>query len=329
MAKAYSILSLDGGGIRGLMTAIWLKRLEDKLERPIHEFFDLVAGTSTGALLACGISKGIPIEKIIELYVERGKEVFPSAASRLWNRATRIFSDGTSAPKYDGAGLEKALKDVFKTTLFSNLKIKPTLVTSYDVFGREAIVFKNTKPEHQSLRVWEICKASAAAPTYFPAHIMQVSGSDLPLIDGGVVANNPTACAIAEGARINQKLAKEQRVEMVDFLVASFGTGESIRRISPEEAKEWGAMEWAIPLIDVLFDGSADSVDYISSQLISPGNYFRFQTRLDEAYDDLDNADKTNVQALVRLANQYIDSTEGRNKLDDLVAKLQAAKGTA
>ncbi|WP_339734239.1 patatin-like phospholipase family protein [uncultured Gimesia sp.] len=320
MSKPYRILSLDGGGIRGLITAIWLKRLQAKLDKPLYKYFDLIAGTSAGALTVSGISKGISIDKIIELYLKRGKEIFPSTASRLWSRATRLFSDGVSAPKYDGEGLEKVLKDTFKTTIFGSLKIKPTLITAYDVFGREAIVLKNNQSEYRSLKVWEICKASASAPTYFPAHMMEIKGVEMPLIDGGVVANNPTACAIAEAVKINTQSNKNPSTD--NLLVASFGTGESIRRITAEEADEWGAAEWAIPIINVLFDGSADSVNYIATQLIHPDRYFRFQTHLSDAYDDLDNADETNLKALQRLAVQYIDSNEEKKKLDNLVAKL-------
>ncbi|QDU50484.1 patatin-like phospholipase family protein [Gimesia panareensis] len=322
MAKKYRILSLDGGGIRGLITAIWLKRLQDELEKPLHNYFDLIAGTSTGALLACGISKGINIDKIIDLYVEKGREVFPARASRLWSRATRIFSEGISAPKYDGKGLEKALKDIFRTSTFGALKIKPTLVTTYDVLGRGPVVFKNDRPEYRKLKVWELCRASAAAPTYFPAHVMKLNEAEIPLIDGGVVANNPTACAIAESVRINSRKKPENRCRLEDFIVASFGTGQSIRRIEIDEAKEWGAAEWAFPLIDVLFDGSADSVDYIATQLTDPTNYFRFQTQLTDAYDDMDNADHTNINALIRIANLYIDSGEGKKLLKGLVSRL-------
>lgn len=320
--STYRILSLDGGGIRGLMSALWLQRLEAELPGPLYEHFDLVAGTSTGAILACAVSKGIPAERIVDLYVSRGKVVFPSTPSRLWSRATRLFSDGVSAPKYDGEGLERVLKDIFRTSVFGNLKIKPTLVTTYNTFRRTPVVFKNDRPEYHSLRVSDICKASASAPTYFPAHVIQVDGLEAPLIDGGVVANNPTACAIAEAFRVN-KQAGDDGYDTSQFLVASFGTGETTRRITAEEAVEWGAAEWVLPLIDVLFDGSADSVDYIARQILPENNYFRFQTRLDKAYDDMDNADETNLRALQLIAAEYIDCDPGRQRFQALVERLK------
>ncbi|MEW6611465.1 MAG: patatin-like phospholipase family protein [Pseudomonadota bacterium] len=321
--QRYRILCLDGGGIRGLIAAIWLQQLEQKLNAPLREHFDLVAGTSTGNLLACAVSLGLPAERIVALYFERGSAVFPGTAARLWSRASRIFSEGLSAPRYDGKGLEKALKRVFAKTRFGELAIKPTLVFTYDTFNREPVVFKNTKPEHLELPVWEICKASCSAPTYFPAHVMKLGKARTPLIDGGVAANNPTACAIAEGVRVNKGRPAGERAEIDDFVVASFGTGELTRPIDIAEAREWGALEWAVPIIDVLFDGSTDAVNYIATQILDDDRYFRFQTRLDAAYDDMDNADATNLNALANTARRYLSAEGGDALLDRLAAQLR------
>lgn len=320
--KTYRILSLDGGGIRGLMTAVWLKQLEQKLGGPLTEHFDLVAGTSTGALLACAVSSGMSADRILQVYVERGREVFPSRAAQLWSRATRLFSDGVSAPKYDGVGLRQELVGVFGNATFGTLRIDPTLITSYDTQRRESIVFKTLHERHRSLRIVDICMASAAAPAYFPAHVVEIEGRTSPLIDGGVVANNPTACAIAEAAAVHKD---DEKFSLKKLIVASFGTGEATRPITAAEAKEWGAVEWALPIVDVLFDGSADSVDYIARHILSDGNYFRFQTRLEDAYDDMDNADRTNLAALQRIATDYISSSPGKDVLKGLVKRLQAA----
>jgi len=323
MPKSYRILSLDGGGIRGLLTAVWLERLERKLkvtpEKPLREHFDLIAGTSTGSILACAVSLGIPCKTIIDLYVEKGRTVFPAAASRLWSRFRRTFSDGLSAPKYDGQGLEEVLRDVFGTATLGELAVKPTVVTAYDVFTRSPVVFKNTRERYAELPVWQVCKASCSAPTFFPATLMEINEAECPLVDGGVVANNPTACAIAEGVLVNKKLSAKQRVPLEKFVVASFGTGHATRSISPQEAQEWGALEWLVPIIDVLFDGSSDAVDYIASQLIEESRYFRFQTKLDDAYDDMDNADTTNLKALLAIANRFLNDEEGDKQLERLV----------
>lgn len=322
LASYFRILSLDGGGIRGLMTAIWLDRLEQLLEEPIGKHFDLVAGTSTGSILACAVSAGIPASKIVDMYVDHGREVFPAGASLLWNRLGRAFTQGVSHPKYDGKGLEKVLQRVFGDTLFGDLAITPTLVTSYNTLDREAVVFKNNKPMHAKMPVWEVCRASCAAPVYFPAHVARIGKAKAPLIDGGVVANNPTVCAIAEGLYVSE--SKSSGLGLKQFVVASFGTGATTRPITIDEAREWGAIEWAIPIIDVLFDGAADAAHYVAECLVPNGQYFRFQTELLKAYDDMDNADATNLNALMSTAQSYLDSKGGLKLLERLAAALTA-----
>lgn len=321
MGKQFRILCLDGGGIRGLITAIWLEALEQRLGGTLRHHFDLIAGTSTGAILACAVSAGMESKQIIDLYQRRGGEIFPGVGNRLWNRAKRTLGQGASAPKYDSRPLESNLRAVFGDLSFGDLHVVPTLVSAYNTLSREALVFKNSRTEFRSLPVWELCMASAAAPTYFPAHVMRVQNVKMPLIDGGVFANNPTACAIAEAVRVQASLPEGDRAGLDDFVVASFGTGSSTRPIGISDALEWGALEWAIPIIDVLFDGAADSVDYIASQLVAPDHYFRLQVPLHEAFDDMDDASTTNLNALANSAMGYLRTGGGDRQLDAL-AKL-------
>lgn len=320
--ETFRILSLDGGGIRGLITAVWLDALEKKLGGPVAGRFDLIAGTSTGSILACGLSKGLRAQDIIDLYVKRGREVFPAFRKRIWDRVGRTLTQGLSAPKYKPKGLTRALQDVFGQTRFGDLAIKPTLVTSYNTLTRTAVVFKNNKPEHAQLPVWEICTASSSAPTYFPAHVMKLGQAASPLVDGGVVANNPTACAVAEGLAIQKQRPEGQRIPLARFVVASFGTGQATRPITAKDAKEWGALEWAIPIIDVLFDGASDATDYIARQMLLEDHYFRIQTRLDKAFDDMDNAQEDNLNALINQAQNHLDAEGGNQQLEALVKML-------
>lgn len=321
MTTSYRILSLSGGGIRGLMTAIWLNRLEQKLGSPLHQHFDLIAGTSTGAIIACALAVGKSTEEIVQLYRDRGREIFPPQPKQFFSRVTRVFSQGVDAPRYDGQGLEKVLRDEFKDDRFESLKVH-TLITSYDLLHREALVLKTNKPEHQPLLVWQVAKASASAPVYFPAQLLTLAGEPIAVIDGGVVANNPTACAIAEAVRLNSGLAPEAQTSLAEFVVASFGTGEITQPITVRQSQEWGALGWVIPLIDVLFDGSADSVDYIARQLLEEANYFRFQTPVREANPAIDDASPKNIADLTRIAERYLDD-EADALLDRLVQALQ------
>lgn len=318
VAQPYRVVSIDGGGIRGVITAVWLTRLEDRLGGPVRKHADLLAGTSTGAILACALSAGTPASRIVDLYCKYGREVFPGLSSRLWSRASRLFSDGPSAPKYDGKGLDRVLKRQFGTkTTFGELKT-PTMVTAYNTLDRVPVVFKNFKRndthDHKKLKVWEIVRASASAPTFFPAKVIKIGASRKPLIDGGVVANNPTACAVAEAVR--RSPGRRASCAIDGLHVVSFGTGEATRPIPIRSAQEWGTLEWAVPVISVLMDGAADATDYIVRHIVPDKQYVRMQTPLSRGYDDMDDASETNINALISLAESYLDSRAGSRALD-------------
>jgi hypothetical protein len=130
--------------------------------------------------------------------------------------------------------------------------------------------------------------ASSAAPTYFEP----VRLGARTLVDGGVFAINPAMLAFAEA---------QGRIDVL----ASLGTGEHTRRLPYDEVKDWGQIEWARPILDVVFDGSADAVDAALERLIDD-RYIRLQTQLDEASDDLDDASPANLAALRREAERLI-----------------------
>lgn len=313
--KARRILSLDGGGIRGLVTGLWLRGIEDALARAgkpgLRGHFDLLAGSSSGALIVCGLAIGLGPEQIVTLFREQRDRIFPGLAERLWSRAGRVFTQGPSAPRYNGHGLDEVLREVFGQTTLGQLDDK-VMVTSYDTISRTPIIFKSFESRHRDLPVWEVCRASASAPTYFPAHGMVVDGLQRSLIDGGVVANNPTALAIAEALRRDSGVS-----QCSQLLVLSIGSGARNRPISLRSAQEWGALEWAVPIIDVLFDGNSDSVDYIARQLVGD-RYFRMQTALLAGLDDIDDTSAGNLSALEKLARDYLRRKATRKLLDDV-----------
>lgn len=361
--KPYRILSLDGGGIRGLVSAILLECLEKKLQEHeqnpavrLKDYFDLISGTSTGSLIACGVSKGMSATSIKKLYLERGIEIFP----KFWNvfrGMLKRVTDGFSQPIYDGKGLEEVLLREFminnpeKQLLFENL-LKPTIITSYDTYNRQAVVFKNTEPLFGKIPVWKVCRSSAAAPVAFPAYEMNdkhfleyyaAKGFEIPadgcvpLIDGGIVANDPALCAVAERLHWNLTPPADQErwiphpehswVDIKDIVVASFGTGQSTaRKIICKDARGWGAAEWAnpfngIPIIDVLFDGSSDATDYIARQILWKENYFRFQPRLDkDSSVPPFNANPDKLSALQKRVERFCEEVD--DQLNQLVTIL-------
>ena len=313
------ILTLDGGGIRGLISAIWLEALEQRLHEAgkgtVRSHFDLIAGSSTGALIAAGLASGFPPQQLTALYEHFGDEVFPGTVERLWSRLTRTFTEGLSAPRYSPHGLETVLQRVFGERTLGTASPR-LMAIAYDTLTRSPLFFKSFKPGHAAIPLWEVCRAATAAPAYFPAHLTTIDGQRRALIDGGVVANNPTACAIAEAVRLNG----DERLDQL--VVLSIGTGQATRPISERDATHWGALEWAIPIIDVLFDGSADAVDYVADQILAEDRYVRLQAPLLRGYDDFDNVDATNLLALRKTAEDYLATADVQRSLDRLVALL-------
>lgn len=321
----YRILSLDGGGIRGIITAIWLNYLETELQtkfpgKKLRDFFDLIAGTSTGSILGCAVANGMETQKIIDLYKRKAGIIFPRFSAKWLYNARLLRQVLLGNPIYNGEGLEKELKAAFGVNKKFNFPVK-TMVVSYDTFNRQPLIFKSWREDYQDLPIWEVCRASSSAPVYFPAHVLKFGEAVIPLIDGGVVANNPTVCAISEGIKLKGSESPNEGGTLDNFVVASFGTGSSTAPISIKQAVGWGPANWMFNLIDVLFDASLDAVDYAASQLIAQDNYFRFQVAIEKQYADLDNPDKDNINGLAALAGGYLNSAV-KTQVSNLISKL-------
>jgi patatin-like phospholipase/acyl hydrolase len=300
------ILSIDGGGIKGVLPAVWLAELEKKLGSPLNKNFDLVIGTSTGAGIACGVGLGMPANTYLDMYMKYGKDIFPGFWKRLPSRMKRFFTQGISHPKFDGKGLDRSLVKIFGDQRMHHMEI-PVLITAYNTQRRSAKVFKSTKRADSFLSAVDVCRASMAAPTYLPGHVIRKQ----PYIDGGAFANHPVMCGIAEACRMGTK--KE------DIIAVAIGTGDSDDPITARHTKEWGGLEWVLPIIDVLMDGSEDSNDYIARQVLEQGNYIRIQTKVNSK---MDNTKDKNLESLQDAAYRWLERG-GNEVLDGIVEKVQ------
>jgi hypothetical protein len=194
------ILCLDGGGIMGTQPASFLAVLEDGLDRPIGAYFDLIAGTSTGGILAIGLALGLPAKHLLQLYVERGPYIFGQAGSPLpaflvqaWRKLRHVV-----APKHDAETLRQELEAVLGQRRIGDAHTR-LLVPAWDPSYRSVYIFKTAhhprlKTDYARLAV-DAAMATAAAPTYFKRH---VTADQVGLLDGGVWANNPIAIAVVE-----------------------------------------------------------------------------------------------------------------------------------
>ena len=229
------ILSIDGGGIKGTMPASFLASLEEDLERPIGEYFDLIAGTSTGGILAIGLSMGIPARQLLDLYVDRGPAIFGQSGgpwanrlSRRWRSAKHLFT-----AKHDAADLRTELEQVLGRRRIGDARTR-LLVPSWDPDHRGVYIFKTA--HHHRLKTdykrpaIDAAMATAAAPTYFRRHR---TTDEVGLTDGGTWSNNPIALAVVEAITL---LGWSRS----DLHVLSLGCGEEVYLIG--EAPGWGSL---------------------------------------------------------------------------------------
>lgn len=206
------VLALDGGGIKGVFAAAFLETIEDATGKRIADHFDLIAGTSTGGIIALGLGLGMSAREITQFYVNDGPRIFNQhnpldthgRIAKLKGWLCRQQNTGRQfiASKYDAAELRKALERAFQSKRLGDSSVR-LIVPAYHADKEDVYVFK-TK-HHPRLQVdWKesavnVALATAAAPTYFQAHPMP---SGAPLIDGGIWANNPAGLAAVEARSV-------------------------------------------------------------------------------------------------------------------------------
>jgi uncharacterized protein len=289
--KKFKILSLDGGGIRGVISAQILQEVETQLKlkknKSLHEYFDLVAGTSTGSILAAAIALEKKPEELIKLYLEEGDKIFPEAT-----RNRRKYLQGFVVPhwsRYSNKGLIEVLKDKLKTPQGQPLKIseinKPILlILAYDTLSRNTTWFASDGGDrwYQNIDIWEICVSSASAPTFFPPYLLTgKNGEKYPHIDGGVSANNPALTAVSH-AMLTQKKKLE------DLAVLSIGTGRTTKPFEYEDVNKWGLIGWGQRIPDVFMGAPSEMEESICRQILGgeeAGYYLRLDFDLNERFE--------------------------------------------
>lgn len=319
--KKVRILSLDGGGIRGVISGTVLAALEKEIQKQskkpearLSDYFDLIAGTSTGGILAIALlipdKNGRPkytAEEAVNLYMERGTDIFKIPFGKAVSSGKGMWDE-----KYPHQNLEKALKDYFGKTMMSHL-LRPALISSYDIKNANPYFFKSHKAKMDKgyeVAAWKAARATSAAPTYFECALVQ-NGKKvrLPLIDGGVFVNNPALCAYSEARIMTFKQLKsnirkndkrmEQHPTAKDMIIVSVGTASSESHYTYNKAKDWGAVEWIKPVINIMMGGVADTVDYQLRQIWqttrTPEHYYRIDPVIGDADGAMDNAKKKNL----------------------------------
>ena len=275
-ARTFKVLSIDGGGIRGLYSAVLLSALAKRYKTKIVEHFDLICGTSTGGLIALGLAMGYSAEEIADFYKAHGSKIFPRQ-----NRAIAFFKQMVGTGKYSNAALRAVLEDLFGSKRIGDAK-SLLCIPSYSITAARPFIFRFDHKEgnlgrDNGLLCVDVALATSAAPTYLP--IIEVPGiPGQQLVDGGVCANNPASVGLAEAYRYF--VGEDKSYSRVDILLIETLSGAVGKRIQKRLAK--GALHWRADLVDCFTEGQARMTDHMLERLsetpFNPFSYVRLKS---------------------------------------------------
>jgi len=319
--KKFKVLSIDGGGIRGVYPARFLTKLEASIGEPIADHFDLICGTSTGGILALALALKIPASEIQNLYVEHRKLIFPSFYKR--------WRFGLRRAKYNNTKLENLIREKFKK---ANNEVEPLIadlctrvcITGYDLINAKPKVFKTPHKDDYitdlHIPVYQVAMATAAAPTYFNPysnHYKVNEGKDneefLMRIDGGVFANNPALIGLTEAHCALQ-------IAYSDIELYSIGTGQTTYNETRSKvlfgwfSKAFGKMYWISKtrILDLMMQAQSRHVhDLCSIYAGGTGSiknkvfeYHRIQEELPSSFKiAMDSNKKIKLEKLMSMAS--------------------------
>ncbi len=270
----FQILSLSGGGYRGLFTIEILAMLEERAGRPLAECFDLIAGTSIGGIIAIGLAMGKSAAEIRSSFLEHGETVFPPAPTGRLAKA-RALVRSWSGPRYEAAALRKIVGEVVGEDKHLADCVTRLLVPAFNVTTGRVQFFKtphfHTLVEDRKLAAVDVAMATSAAPLYFP---MARIGSAY-FADGGLVANSPDACAIHEALHF------AGQPDMTEIKVLSVGTTTAEVGLPTSLGAEWGLKDWMADfrLLNAFFAAQQQLVDFTVKHDLKE-NYLRIDTTI-------------------------------------------------
>ncbi|KAM3400244.1 hypothetical protein ACQJBY_005243 [Aegilops geniculata] len=363
--RLITVLSIDGGGIRGLIPSTILACLESKLQEldgpdaRIADYFDVIAGTSTGALVtsmlaAPGDNKRPLFEakEINNFYLENGPKIFPQKSWGFLTPMANMFG-AVMGPKYDGKFLHDKIKSLTNDVTVADT-VTNIIVPTFDVKYLQPIIFNTYEAKVDPLKnahLSDICISTSAAPTYFPAHYFttrdpagKLPDREYHLIDGGVAANNPTMAAMSmitkEVLRRNPDFTHGKPAEYGNYLIISIGTGSAkmAEKYTAPDCAKWGVLRWLYdggftPLIDIFSHASADMVDIHAAVLFQAlrieKNYLRIQDdSLTGHTSSVDIATKENMEALIGIGKNLLKKNVSRVNIDTGMYESVDGEGT-
>ncbi|KAM0915104.1 hypothetical protein ACQ4PT_011122 [Festuca glaucescens] len=365
MGQLITVLTIDGGGIRGLIPSTILACLESKLQEldgpdaRIADYFDVIAGTSTGALVATMLAAPdenkrplFAAKEINKFYLDNGPKIFPMRSYGLLNPVANLLG-AVMGPKYDGKFLHDKIKNLTNNVTIADT-VTNMIVPTFDIKALQPILFNTYEAKNEPLKnahLSDICISTSAAPTYFPAHFFKtydplgkVPEREYHLVDGGVAANNPTMAAMSmitkEVLRRNPDFTLGKPADYRNYLIISVGTGSAKQAeiyTAPDCAK-WGVLRWLhdrsfTPIIDMFSHASADMVDIHAAVLFKAlrveKNYLRIQDdSLSGNIASVDIATKENMEALIDIGDKLLKKKVARVNVDTGKYEFVDGEGT-
>lgn len=332
--RPFQILSIDGGGIKGLYSAVILADFEERYGQ-LYKHFDLICGTSTGGIIALALAAGIPAKEIVNLYVKHGPIIFPykNPIYRLMQTFKQIFIKS----KYSDEKLRSALKSVFGEKRIKDCKTYVLIPTSNITTGKPCII----KTDHgdrlnrdSNHLLVDVALATAAAPAYFPIQkIPTMPNSDDQFVDGGLYGNNPSLFGIQEAYHffIGQENHDYENFSLlsVSTLHQNFG----FQRIL--ENRHLSLIRWGPKLISLMIDLQTISthfhIEYLNKSL--NGHYVRIEseplTEKESKLISLDMACEESINLLIKkgheASSKWIDDPRLQRffELDNQQTKLR------
>lgn len=329
MSKNINVLTIDGGGIRGLMSAQIISYIEEKLQEKtssdvkIGEYFDLIVGTSTGGILSCIYcfpdKNGRPLyssQDAVDLYLKNGGFIF---SNNFWYKVKTFF--GLSKSKYDGKNLNKMIKSYIGGGKISESTTN-MMITSVDPISNELFLFKSHKAKtdmNRNFTFEDAAISTSAAPIYLPPHKI----GDKVLVDGGMSINNPSMSGYVEAIKM---FPESKRVNIL-----SIGTGTKINKFDYEDIKNWGIYGWLInigrdkgsPLVDLILNASSNGTEYLTEKLYDKkldGYHLRIDPIINENVEfSMDKADDKNLKEMSKSSRDTIEHY--KKEIDEFIEK--------
>ncbi|KAE9588427.1 hypothetical protein Lal_00003004 [Lupinus albus] len=347
-----TILSIDGGGIRGIIPATILEFLESKLqeldgeEARLADYFDVMSGTSTGGLVTAMLTAPdenkrplFAAKDIKPFYLQHSPRIFPQHRG-LGGTILANLMRSLGGPKYNGKYLHGVVREKLGDIRLHET-ITNVVIPTFDIKCLQPTIFSSyqlKKSPCLDAKLSDICISTSAAPTYLPAHNFNIQDPkgkihEFNLIDGGVCANNPTLVAMNEVTRQilqeNSDFFPIKPLEYGRFLIISIGTGtpKNEEKFNANMAAKWGLLGWlthggSTPLIDVFSQSSSDMVDFhlatVTQALHSEKNYLRIQDdTLIGTNSSVDVSTKENLEKLCQIGENLLKTRVSRINLEN------------